>query len=106
MFLNVNVSGGQQAYIGPDGALAYTQAHSSVPPGSFETGFGLRQSIEPGEPTYLTFEHRSWYLCVAPEYGLVEEVYQVYGIIPPRLDCVSSDIRAYRPENGTAWQYT
>ncbi|KAK6523998.1 hypothetical protein TWF694_005666 [Orbilia ellipsospora] len=43
--MNTVVPGGQQLYIDPHGALAYTQAHSaSIPSGSLTTGFQVKQS--------------------------------------------------------------
>ncbi|MCJ1236353.1 hypothetical protein MMC14_004334 [Varicellaria rhodocarpa] len=55
--LNVEVPGGQEVYIGPTGALGFTQAHSaSYPPGSTFGGFGSSG----GE--FIVFGS-SWYAC-------------------------------------------
>ncbi|KAG5913366.1 hypothetical protein E4U42_001243 [Claviceps africana] len=43
--LAVVVPGGQQVYIGPDNALAFTRPHSAyIPPGSSTTGFQIQEN--------------------------------------------------------------
>ncbi|KAF3928838.1 hypothetical protein AA313_de0210250 [Arthrobotrys entomopaga] len=52
--MNTAVPGGQQLYIDPHGALAFTQAHSaSIPKGSLVTGFQVKK----GSNGIYTFSH-------------------------------------------------
>jgi hypothetical protein len=47
--LGVVVPGGQQVYVGPDGALSYTIAHSAaIPEGSDVTGFSRQSTLSLG----------------------------------------------------------
>ncbi|TAQ89301.1 hypothetical protein B7494_g2386 [Chlorociboria aeruginascens] len=55
--LDVVVPGGQQVYVGPDGALGYTLPHSVyMPNGSVTTGFLRFQSFAGGAPVPMTFQ--------------------------------------------------
>jgi hypothetical protein len=74
--MGVIVPGGQEAYVAPDGALSYTQAHSAyVPEGSVRDQFSREAPSGTNSFGYLNFE-TGFVACpaTAPETG-----YQVFG---------------------------
>ncbi|KAI2639374.1 hypothetical protein GGS21DRAFT_427551 [Xylaria nigripes] len=108
MGLIVNVPGGQQVYIGPDGALSFTAAHSmSMPSGSNVFGFSLQEAGSLGHPIYLYIEGKSWYLCPTSGGSPTERVYQVFAFadVPDNDECVNTDIRTYDYQGGKVWEY-
>jgi hypothetical protein len=75
--LGVVVPGGQQVYVGPDGALSYTIAHSAaIPEGSDVTGFSRTAPADGNVYGYLNYE-TGFIACPAGE----GEGYQVFGAI-------------------------
>ncbi|KAI0439531.1 hypothetical protein F4803DRAFT_568443 [Xylaria telfairii] len=97
--LDSHVPGGQRVYIGPDGALSFTQAHSNyMPPGSIETGFSRQQGIE---GVYLNVADREWYICVQPGND-----YQVFSLNTTHSNCFEAEIKTYyTPNSGHVWEY-
>lgn len=73
--MGVIVPGGQQVYVGPDGALSYTQAHSAyIPEGSVRDGFSREQPAAGQTFGYLNFD-TGFVACPAGE----GQGYQVFG---------------------------
>ncbi|KAH8165103.1 hypothetical protein CIB48_g3130 [Xylaria polymorpha] len=98
--LQVEVPGGQQVYIGPDGALSFTPAHSAyIPPGSIVNGFSREQGIGPNE-VYLRIANRQWYICPLPE-----NVYQVFAFNVSHDNCFEVAINTFVPQPGNVWEY-
>ncbi|KAI0188029.1 hypothetical protein EV127DRAFT_435298 [Xylaria flabelliformis] len=106
MSLQVSVPGGQQVYIGPDGALSYTQAHSAaMPANSTVTGFSRERSESFGAPVYLYSSLSSWWLCPVSEGEPRERTYQIFASNANPGDCYNTQIRTYTPDEGHVWQY-
>ncbi|RDL31916.1 uncharacterized protein BP5553_09318 [Venustampulla echinocandica] len=104
--LDVAVPGGQQVFVGPDGALGYTGAHSaSIPVGAVTTGFLRFQSVAGGAPVPMTFEGSGFRACPVDE--TQENVYQVFasavGTDPG--NCIQFQLRTYSAPGISAWQY-
>ncbi|KAF2455380.1 hypothetical protein BDY21DRAFT_74852 [Lineolata rhizophorae] len=97
--LAVDVPGGQLVYIGPDGAMSFTPAHSaSMPEGSVLTGWNYTA----GDP----FGHLQWFPG-----GLVacmDRDNQVFGQVEGfnSTGCLGFDALAIATEEVGAWQYT
>jgi hypothetical protein len=73
--MGVIVPGGQEVYIGPDGAMSYTVAHSAfVPEGSIRDQFSREEPTGTNSFGYLNFE-TGFVACPAGE----GEGYQVFG---------------------------
>jgi hypothetical protein len=73
--MGVIVPGGQEVYVGPDGALSYTQAHSAfVPEGSVRDQFSREAPVGDAGFGYLNFE-TGFVACPAAN----TTTYQVYG---------------------------
>jgi hypothetical protein len=73
--MGVIVPGGQEVYVGPDGALSYTVAHSAfVPEGSVRDQFSREEPTGSNSFGYLKFE-KGFIACPAGE----GEGYQVFG---------------------------
>jgi hypothetical protein len=73
--MGVIVPGGQQVYVGPDGALSYTGAHSAfVPEGSIRDQFSREAPVGSNAFGYLHFE-TGFVACPAGE----GQGYQVFG---------------------------
>lgn len=99
---NVEVPGGQQIYIAPNGAVAYTQAHSGVtPPGSQFSGF----SVNDGK---LTFAGEGFLACPSADNSSAHQLYVQYGQLQVSPECyVVELVTASGNEPGfAAWQYT
>lgn len=108
------VPGGQQAYINPDGALSYTQAHSAyIPPGS---AVGSLDYV-PGDPwdhyTFTGWGAQGFMACPADDnrwrvFAAVQNATVPSGNVE---DCLGFSAIAL-PWNGQdgfstpAWQYT
>lgn len=119
--LHVDVPGGQQVYIAPDGALSYTTAHSAMmPAGSLTVGWTRSISVSGGAPTVAGFssgdDYYSSMACVVE--GLPEGVWQIFMRTykdmpngPAGLKCKAFQIRTYsgccseEPQKAVAWQY-
>ncbi|MCJ1473377.1 hypothetical protein MMC13_002028 [Lambiella insularis] len=116
--MDVEVPGGQQVYVAPNGALSYTQAHSiSYPPGS---QFGVVSGTG-GELVYAGANGTAgWIACPLPASTFsppLNYIYQLYANVPshPTRDpkdgaifvCypVTLLLDAYSGGFG-AWQYT
>jgi len=114
----VEVPGGQQVYVAPDGALSYTQAHSaSYPPGSQFGGFGGSggEFIFTG-PNGTT----GWIACPVDTENFsppLENVYKIYANIPSHPTRYPNNSPLFVCSNVTllldawtggfgAWQYT
>jgi hypothetical protein len=77
--LGVVVPGGQQVYVGPDGALSYTVAHSSyIPEGSDSTSFRRTTPANGNAFGYLNYD-TGFVACPAAEGE--GDAYQVFGQI-------------------------
>ncbi|KAF3929094.1 hypothetical protein ABW20_dc0106607 [Dactylellina cionopaga] len=109
--MNTVVPGGQQLYIGPDGALGYTQAHSaSTPPGSIIAGFKI---LEDQGTFYLTHCEGGFYACPDTK----KTAYKVYVDVKGKLkdkdvptkkkaDCIPFAPRGiYGKDVLPVWQY-
>lgn len=73
--LGVVVPGGQQVYVGPDGSLSYTTAHSAyIPPGSTVTGFSRTPA-----PNSDLFGYLNWDCGFLACPGSEEDGWKVYG---------------------------
>ncbi|KAI0458416.1 hypothetical protein F5B21DRAFT_429920 [Xylaria acuta] len=106
MSLDVSVPGGQQVYVGPDGSLSYTQAHSaSMPQNSTVVGFSRERSEAFGAPVYLYSSGRYWYLCPVTEGEPRERTYQIFASNENPEGCYGTQIRTYTPDAGHVWQY-
>ncbi|KAI1433243.1 hypothetical protein GGR50DRAFT_513675 [Xylaria sp. CBS 124048] len=110
MGMDVNVPGGQQVYIAPDGRMSFTQAHSAyIPPGSAIYGF-TRDTTSSGQ-TILNNEFRNWHLCPNSRIGAPEDrAYQLYAFsngVAPLPDCIAIEIHTTEPldQSGGVWQY-
>ena len=84
---DVEVPGGQQVYIGPDGALSFTQAHSaSYPPGSQFGGFGASG----GEFVFSGSNGTGWIACplaatdFSPPLNYISKIYANVSSHPTR----------------------
>ncbi|KAG5919664.1 hypothetical protein E4U53_003970 [Claviceps sorghi] len=97
--LAVVVPGGQQIYIGPDNALAFTRPHSAfIPPGSTTNGFVL-------EGNQLVTPLRRILACKAPAPG----VWQIFVLlkssdIPLRGLCTDIVVLT-APARDQVWEY-
>lgn len=100
--LDVVVPGGQQVYIGPDGAMSYTQAHSAyVPPGSIRDGWSKTEGENFGN---LQWE-RGLIACPAAEQG---QGYQVFGQVEGVIfgpECLGFNSLTFNATGPGAWQY-
>ena len=99
---NVEVPGGQQIYVAPNGAVSFTQAHSGLAPtGSIFAGF----SVE--DDGGLTFAGGDFLSC--PPVDQTQN-YQLYAaaIATPSDDCISIRLltAATTTDDFGAWQYT
>ena len=97
----VEVPGGQQIYVAPNGAVGYTQAHSGVaPPGSQFEGF----AVENGE---LSFATSGFYACVSADNSTYPQLY-ASALMSNYDNCYSIKLAtATGNEPGfAAWQYT
>ncbi|KAI1181129.1 hypothetical protein F4777DRAFT_3308 [Nemania sp. FL0916] len=104
--LDTTVPGGQQVYIGPDGSLSYTQAHSAaIPAGSTTTGFSRDQGAASDAPVYLSSANSTWFLCPVSEGTPTERAYQVIAASEQPEGCIATKLRTYAPEPGQVWQY-
>jgi hypothetical protein len=101
------VPGGQQVYVGPKGALRFTQAHSaSMPKGSTVGGFSI---IE-----YSAFGSigRAGGFVACPTTKVDGKKrghpYQIFVQVPgfKQTDCIGFDFAAVNTTNAPAWQYT
>lgn len=100
------VPGGQRVYIGPAGALRFTQAHSSYEPkGSKEGGF----SITPWDsnPDVWIIDHKGgFYACPAKKENVWQIFVGVKGFHDKNGDCLSFTMFAPGQDGVAAWQYT
>jgi hypothetical protein len=123
MFLpekDVEVPGGQLAYVGPDGALGYTQAHSaSIPSGSFTEGFSwspLHTNSVLGQRGDLDFvapgaTSGGFWACPDVPVYVPGATYKIFAKVPGFVEDNCIDLGTLRTtefkeaEFG-AWQYT
>jgi len=99
--LSVEVPGGQQVYIAPDGTMSYTQAHSAnIPPGSILDGWSRDESG-------AGYGHLYWQggLVGCPVEG---KGYQIYGLLPGLTydDCLGFTAVTNNQTEIGAWEYT
>ena len=94
--------GGQQTYVAPNGAVSYTQAHSSsAPPGSLFSGFSLKDED-------LTFGGQSFYGCPPEDHSDDTILYVGIPEVANDKNCYKIEL-VTAPGNDTgfaAWQYT
>jgi hypothetical protein len=103
----VEVPGGQQVYLAPDGSLSYTIAHSANIPRDAVTK-GFKQSPQKSATTIgsLIFNDDGFMACPADD-----EVYQIYaaggyGFFKlRRTDCVGINLGTSQYGGAPAWQY-
>ncbi|KAF2495697.1 hypothetical protein BU16DRAFT_429576, partial [Lophium mytilinum] len=100
--LYVEVPGGQQVYIGPDGAMSFTQAHSAyIPENSTQIGWSRVED----SPNYGTLSFEGG-LVACPVAG---KGYQVFGLLP-NIDydpqCLGFTAATLNATEVGAWQYT
>ncbi|KAG9231766.1 hypothetical protein BJ875DRAFT_382230 [Amylocarpus encephaloides] len=103
--LDVAVPGGQQVYVGPNGALGYTPPHSSyMPTGSVTTGFHRFRSQSGGAPVVMNFQGNSFLAC--PD-ATNSGVYQIFAhlVVTDGGNCTFFQMRTYTAEGINAWQY-
>jgi hypothetical protein len=106
---DVEVPGGQQVYVGPDGALSFTMAHSAdIPPGSLDTGFKNQQGTA-GGPGDFSPPGQGFLACPTGQ-GQWQVFSDVPGLKPPTgsiNDCLGFDALT-EPYTGPtpAWQFT
>jgi len=98
--LAVDVPGGQQVYIAPDGTMSYTSPHSAyMPTGSIIDGWNKTEGTQFG---YLTFDEG---LVACPTTG---QGYQVYGQIANITfapECLGFDALTSNTTLFGAWEY-
>ncbi|KAI1454245.1 hypothetical protein F4805DRAFT_328731 [Annulohypoxylon moriforme] len=105
--LNVGVPGGQQVYIAEDGSLSYTIPHSgALPNGSIATGFSRSRSESFGAPVNLYNSGRFWLICPVGEGEPREKAYQLFVETEDREGCYGTQIRTYRADGISAWEYS
>jgi len=100
----VTVPGGQQSYMTPDGAIGYTQAHSSYQPPNamYVSATAFSQGyLVPGSGS------EGWIACHQPDY----KRYQLFAKLTSRVyvdTCYSVNLRVNDVPQGTsgAWQWT
>ncbi|KAI1500279.1 hypothetical protein F5X99DRAFT_387054 [Biscogniauxia marginata] len=100
VFLNVAVPGGQQVYISPTGALAYTPPHSAPPEGSTTSGFWRVRSEGSMGAVFLGHNDASAFACPTEE----EDVYRVFfgrGV----EDCLSFMVYTSQYSGVNSWEY-
>lgn len=99
---NVEVPGGQQVYVAPNGAVSYTQAHSAyAPPGSEFSGFSLSGDV-------FRFGDFDFYACPPADGSSDFQLYVGFQQVKDNSDCIQIDLEI-TPSNTTgfaAWQYT
>ncbi|KAF2028762.1 hypothetical protein EK21DRAFT_113618 [Setomelanomma holmii] len=102
----VDVPGGQQVYIAPDGALSYTQAHSAyIPPGSVVDGFSREYPAAGQQFGYLNFE-TGFVAC--PTANQTANGWQVFGQVDGATfgpECLGFDALTIATDTISAWQY-
>lgn len=102
---DVVVPGGQQVYVNPDGALAFTMAHSAyIPPGSLTSGF----TYQPGA-AYGDFSAPGGGFMACPVNGDWQVFVAVHNVTVPSGDvssCLGFDALT-SPYTGDApvWQF-
>jgi len=118
--MDVEVPGGQLAYVAANGALGYTQAHSAtIPPGAFTKGFSwthLFTTSITGEVGELDFKAtastKSGFLACPDVPTLVPgATYQIFAFVPgfSQQNCIDLGrlkTTEYKAEEFGAWQYT
>ncbi|KAL1970219.1 hypothetical protein VTN77DRAFT_5379 [Rasamsonia byssochlamydoides] len=110
--LDVEVPGGQQIYVNPEGALSFVQAHSVlIPPGSSYGPF----SYQPGQP-FGQYSFEGWGaqgFMACPNQATNPSSWQVFAALQNATvptgnvnDCLGFNAAAI-PYNGSfaAWQY-
>lgn len=102
--LSVQVPGGQQVFIGPDGALGYTGPHSaSVPEGSDRVGFTY--TPQKTEGSVGTLNHEAGFVA-CPEGG--EGAYRIYSgknTVKDQSACVGVGLATSEWKGKSAWEY-
>lgn len=108
VFMDAEVAGGQQAYIAPDGALAYTIAHSSLIPEGSTTGPFTATAATPNG-TVGTFKGPSgatFAACPCPGEAGVYQIYDSSAAGFTQEGCTGIAIASTPPAEGpVAWQY-
>jgi hypothetical protein len=117
---DVEVPGGQLAYVGPDGALGYTQAHSaSIPTGSFTGGFSwspLHTNSVLGQRGVLDFvapgaTSGGFLACPDIPNFITGATFRIFAQVPgfTEQNCIKlGGLRTteFKQEEFGAWQYT
>ncbi|OCK85150.1 hypothetical protein K432DRAFT_278362, partial [Lepidopterella palustris CBS 459.81] len=100
LFLDVEVPAGQQVYIGPDGAMAFTQAHSAtLPEGAITTGWVRSEGPSFG---YLSWTNG---LIACPVEGKGYQIFgNVAGVEFPD-GCLGFDTLTENSTHIGAWEY-
>lgn len=99
---NVEVPGGQQIYVTPNGAVSFTQAHTNLaPPGSYFSGFSLKGEV-------LKFGDEDFYACPPADNSPTSQLYVGFPEVEENPECYKIELIT-APGNDTgfaAWQYT
>jgi hypothetical protein len=107
---DVEVPGGQQVYVGPNGALGYTQAHSAlIPAGSFTTGFVDTPGSAYGTFSFTGDGATGFVACPTTASGAPWQIFaNIPGLVAPLGDknaCLGFDALAPSFTGFGAWQY-
>ncbi|KAB8446235.1 hypothetical protein FH972_025217 [Carpinus fangiana] len=104
--LDVNVPGGQQIFVAPDGKLSYTQAHSAnIPTGSVLTPFTYTHGAGNGSTGTLEGPGKGFYACPSETAG----EYFIAAAISDDLNfdgCTGIGLATADDTKPVAWQYT
>ncbi|KAK8183439.1 IgE-binding protein [Phyllosticta capitalensis] len=106
LFLDVEVPGGQQVYVKPDGSLTYTVAHSAyMPEGSKSTGFHLNNGTSSSGLGSLTYG-LGWVACPTGN-STTGFPYQIYAAFVNKTGCLGFDFLTSNvlTDKVGAWQY-
>ena len=108
--MDVEIPGGQRAYVGPRGVLSMTFPHSNlIPTGGHDANFRLSK-----ETKYLSYDSKllkpntpPWTACPVPN---EKDVYQVIASTrrSNRRGCIDFEAAVAggpKPETPAAWQY-
>jgi hypothetical protein len=106
--MNVEVPGGQQAYIASDGSFSITQAHSaSTGSGGQRETFTYTPQTEDGTVGKLQFNNNDWVAC--PVDREPEGVYKIFADAVPQpaagLACINIVVGTARVGSELVWQF-
>lgn len=103
--MDVEVPGGQQAFIDPtDGSFSFSTPHGSAPQGSILTGFEYNPTGINADIGELTFDGEGFFAC--PTNGTFP--YQIFVLEAGVADaeCIGISVATATSEGIAAWEYT